>query len=231
MDSPEIPSAVRAPASVARQRMPAADRRRQLLDAALRTVRQDGVGELSLAGVARACGVTKPVAYSHFGTLVGLLQAVLEEVEAHYEAQVLGAVAEARAKGLSRVGLLEVLCRTYVETSIAHGAVHWEVTSALISQGRTPRLELRIRRRLVLVVQESFGLGQEAAELAVLSFLGAADSLCEEIRHAGLDRERAVRHLVALFGPMAGADGLAGRRAETTSLRGTDVAWRNGRTP
>ncbi len=55
------------------RRLPKAERRRQLLDTALRIVREEGADRLTLGHLAVRAGVSKPVAYDHFGTRSGLL--------------------------------------------------------------------------------------------------------------------------------------------------------------
>ena len=58
---------------VSSRRLPAAERRRQLLDTALAIVRDEGADRLTLGHLAARAGVSKPVAYDHFGTRSGLL--------------------------------------------------------------------------------------------------------------------------------------------------------------
>lgn len=58
---------------VASRRLPKAERRRQLLDTALLIVREEGADRLTLGHLAARAGVSKPVAYDHFGTRSGLL--------------------------------------------------------------------------------------------------------------------------------------------------------------
>ncbi|TDD00401.1 TetR/AcrR family transcriptional regulator [Nonomuraea deserti] len=53
------------------------DRRRALLDAADRVITEDGP-EVSMAAIAAAAGVTKPVLYRHFGDKSGLYQALAD---------------------------------------------------------------------------------------------------------------------------------------------------------
>ncbi|RKR06708.1 TetR family transcriptional regulator [Kushneria sinocarnis] len=55
------------------RRLSAAERRRQLLDTALEIVREEGADRLTLGHLAARAGVSKPVAYDHFGTRSGLL--------------------------------------------------------------------------------------------------------------------------------------------------------------
>jgi AcrR family transcriptional regulator len=62
-------------------RMPPEERREQLLDAALSLIANQGYESVSMEGIARKAGVTKPVVYDLFGTLADLLEALLEREE------------------------------------------------------------------------------------------------------------------------------------------------------
>jgi AcrR family transcriptional regulator len=75
---------VTAPKKEARRyapRMPAEERRSQILDATVKLIAQRGYEAVSMEGIARAAGVTKPVVYDLFGTLADLLDALLEREE------------------------------------------------------------------------------------------------------------------------------------------------------
>ena len=61
--------------------MPPAERREQLLDATLGLIAQQGYEAVSMEGIARRAGVTKPVVYDLFGGLAELLEALLEREE------------------------------------------------------------------------------------------------------------------------------------------------------
>jgi AcrR family transcriptional regulator len=61
--------------------MPPEERRVQLLDAALALVTGEGYESVSMEGIARRAGVTKPVVYDLFGSLPDLLEALLEREE------------------------------------------------------------------------------------------------------------------------------------------------------
>ena len=62
-------------------RLPAAVRREQILDAALRLVIDDGFGAISMEGVARTVGVAKTVVYEAFPNTDELLRALLHREE------------------------------------------------------------------------------------------------------------------------------------------------------
>jgi AcrR family transcriptional regulator len=68
-------------------RLPPAERREQLLDAALAVIGERGYGGVSMEAIARQAGVTKPVVYDLFGNLGQLLTALLEREEARALAQ------------------------------------------------------------------------------------------------------------------------------------------------
>lgn len=63
-----------------RQRMPAAARRRQLLEVALERFAVGGYHETSMEEIADAAGVTKPVLYQHFPSKQGLFLELLDTV-------------------------------------------------------------------------------------------------------------------------------------------------------
>ena len=66
--------------SEARPRLPAVQRRRQLLDVALEVFADQGFHSASMDDVATAAGVTKPVLYQHFGSKRDLYLQLLDDV-------------------------------------------------------------------------------------------------------------------------------------------------------
>jgi AcrR family transcriptional regulator len=61
--------------------MPPAQRREQLIDAALNVILEQGYGGVSIEAIARTAGVTRPVVYDHFPNLGRLLHALIEREE------------------------------------------------------------------------------------------------------------------------------------------------------
>lgn len=61
-----------------RQRMSAADRRAQLLDATRRVADAEGFGAVTIERVAAECGVTRTLIYQQFTSLGGLLEALVD---------------------------------------------------------------------------------------------------------------------------------------------------------
>ena len=61
--------------------MPPAQRREQLIDAALEVILEHGYRGVSIEAIARTAGVTRPVVYDHFPDLARLLHALVEREE------------------------------------------------------------------------------------------------------------------------------------------------------
>lgn len=76
-------------------RMAPAQRREQLLDAALRVLSRDGYAHVSIEAIAREAGVTRPVVYSAYDGLQPLLLALLDRSQSRGLERALGILATA----------------------------------------------------------------------------------------------------------------------------------------
>lgn len=83
-------------------RLPAAERRRQLLDVSLDVFASKGFHAASMADVAKAAGVTKPVLYQHFDSKEALYEELLTDVGDRLLSEIQTAVAAATS-GRDRV--------------------------------------------------------------------------------------------------------------------------------
>lgn len=70
-------------------RMPVAQRREHLLDAALRVLAREGYDKVTVDAIAREAGVTRPVVYDAYGGLEPLLHALLDRSQRRALASVL----------------------------------------------------------------------------------------------------------------------------------------------
>jgi AcrR family transcriptional regulator len=66
-----------SPASPSATRLPAAERREQLLDVTKAIVAERGFHAVSIEAVARDAGVSRPIVYGHFDDLQGVLEALV----------------------------------------------------------------------------------------------------------------------------------------------------------
>lgn len=96
-------------------RLPAPARRRQLLEVAREVYAEAGYHEASMADIAEAAGVTKPVLYQHFASKAELFGAVLTDTAARLKADVLDAARtapEGRAQVEAAFGAYVAFART-----------------------------------------------------------------------------------------------------------------------
>jgi len=183
-----------------RRRVPAVERKELLLETALRMAREDGAGSLTLAKVADACDVSKPIAYQHFTSLSGLLQAMLERVGAEYEGTVMEVMVAHRSVTGATAMALRALCDAYIPCTLQNGALHADIGAALIAvAGRSSVGHVDDAERYAGLVAELLGLDLSAAYALTTGFLGAADRLCEAVIARRLTPDEAADVLMRLF--------------------------------
>ncbi|HEU0101249.1 MAG TPA: TetR family transcriptional regulator [Mycobacteriales bacterium] len=100
---------VRLPDRSARREALMGARREALLDAADRAVRRDGPAT-SMAAVAAAAGITKPILYRHFGDKGGLVAALAER----HTGRLLAVLRDALARGRTRRERVELTIDAYL---------------------------------------------------------------------------------------------------------------------
>ena len=87
-------------------RLPAAQRRQQLLSVARAVLAQRGYHGTTMTDIAEAAGVTKPVLYQHFTSKRDLYRIVLEDIGARLEASIVeGASAAASPRDRAEEGI------------------------------------------------------------------------------------------------------------------------------
>ncbi len=123
---------VRAP------RVPAADRRTQLLDVAADVVSSVGVRALTLDAVAEKAGVHRPVVYRHFANVDQLLAAVVDRE--------LGRLSRSTADAVAGVEGFERRLRSAVTAWMDHFAKSATLMDAALVRPPTS-VELRAKRR------------------------------------------------------------------------------------
>lgn len=117
------------PAAEPGGRLPKAQRRRQLLDTALQIVRDEGADRLTLGHLAERAGVSKPIAYDHFGTRSGLLIELYKSIDAEHADALRAALATGR-RNLKDTA--ELLASAYVHCS-AETSGEWQAIGAALA--------------------------------------------------------------------------------------------------
>ncbi|MFJ9824639.1 TetR/AcrR family transcriptional regulator [Streptomyces sp. NPDC101160] len=101
-------------------RMPSAERRRQLVEAAVRVMARDGVGRATTRAICAEAGVSLSVFHYCFDSKQALLEAAIESITGSYVARVMSAV---EPKGTLRDTVRAAL-GSYWEHVTAHPAEH-----------------------------------------------------------------------------------------------------------
>jgi AcrR family transcriptional regulator len=105
------------------------ERRRQLLDTALQIIRDEGADRLTLGHLAARAGVSKPVAYDHFGTRSGLLIELYRTIDLE-QARALQSVLSTGQRSLEETA--GVLATAYIHCS-ADTSGEWHAVAAALA--------------------------------------------------------------------------------------------------
>ncbi|MGO3327279.1 TetR/AcrR family transcriptional regulator [Gordonia sp. (in: high G+C Gram-positive bacteria)] len=129
--------------------MPPAERREQLLDAALRVIVAHGVHKVSIDSVAKEAGVTRPVAYVHFADSNELLRASLDREERRAIEQWSAALASADGDSVETIALSAF--RNFLER--VHESPDLWSAVFMLSDSSTPAFRSRLDQGRQLVVR------------------------------------------------------------------------------
>jgi AcrR family transcriptional regulator len=111
------------------RKLPKEERRRQLLETALLIVRDEGADQLTLGNLAARAGVSKPIAYDHFGTRAGLL-IELYKIRNAQQAHALETALTTAPR--DREETVEILAANYIHAS-AEMCGEWQAVSAALA--------------------------------------------------------------------------------------------------
>jgi AcrR family transcriptional regulator len=185
-----------ARALTASRRMPKAQRRRQLLETAYEIVRSEGTDALTLARLAERAGVTKPIAYEHFGTRAGLLAALYRDYE---EQQTKAMHAALAAGGRTLDDVTAIVSAAYVDCVLTAGPECDDIAAALSAFEETKDFLQSSRDYYVAEFRKAFApfvkLPRRRGVAVLAGVLGAADALSRAAAAGRLSRAEAVRAL------------------------------------
>ena len=182
-----------ARAQAASKRMPKARRRRQLLATAFEIVRSEGTDALTLARLAERAGVTKPIAYEHFGTRAGLLAALYRDYE-EQQTRAMHAAIEAGGRTLDDVA--SIVSAAYVDCILSAGPACDDIAAALSAFEETKDFLQSSRDYNIGELRKAFApfvkLRRRRAAAILAGVLGAADALSHAAAAGRMSRAEAV---------------------------------------
>lgn len=173
---------------------------------ALEIVRNEGTEALTLARLAERAGVSKPIAYEHFGTRAGLLVALFSD----HDDKTTEAVRIALATGGTTIeNVASILSTAYVDACLSMGPEINTIFDALAASEETQEFRQSWRDFLVSEFRTAFApfvkLPRRQSTAALIGILGAAESLTEAAGAERLTRAETVgaltRIMVGAFGP------------------------------
>lgn len=191
-------------------RLPKEERRRHLLDTALVIIRNEGADRLTLGHLAERAGVSKPVAYDHFGTRSGLLIELYKMRNAQQASALRTALMTARKAVEDTV---EVLAAHYIHSSAEMCGEWYAVSGALTGSEET---ELVYRELLDGYVELfAFALGPHSAlsagelQLRCVGLIGAGEAIMAAVARGASSESDAASAFTSLIWGVLGATSAA----------------------
>ena len=182
------------------RKLPKAERRDQLLETAQRIVREQGTDALTLGHLAECAGVSKPIAYEHFGTRSGLLVALYRRIDDLQIAALIDAL-ERTPRRLAEVA--QVIAQAFMDCTMQVGQEWHAISAALMGDGETEAFQQAVIDRYVDLYEETLApyadAPAEALRLRCIGILGAADAIAREMGRGRVAEPAAVEALAGLI--------------------------------
>lgn len=181
------------------RKLPKAERREQLLETAKAIIADEGTDALTLGYLAERAGVSKPIAYEHFGTRGGLLVAICHAYDVRQKEAQRGAL-EAGGETLSDVA--RIFASSYVHCVLDMGPEMGAAFQALSANEETADFRQSLRQGYIQRYREGFGrfVKLPKNDTALLTgLLGAAEALAQDAAAGRVSRNDAIEALSRIF--------------------------------
>lgn len=133
------------------KRRPRAEREVQMLDAAAELFARDGFHATSMDDIAAACGITKPMLYSYFGSKQGLRAAIVERTGAF----LIKALMAVSAEPDPRTRLMRTV--TMLVGFLYHNTAKWQIAfSAMKGESDLAQQIMGFRRAVLDITAATF---------------------------------------------------------------------------
>lgn len=183
------------------RKLPKQERREQLLDCAQEMVREEGTEALTLARVAERAGVTKPVAYDHFGTREALMVELFRRIDDRQTALLVDTLK-------TTAGRLDAIATTiaaaYMSCAREVGTEWYALSAALKGSEAMEAVQRELVARYVEIWQGAFAmhathLPPDELNLRCTAILGAGEAVSLELLRGHTDEARASATLATLI--------------------------------
>lgn len=176
------------------------ERRAQLIETAKEILRECGADALTLGHLAERAGVSKPIAYEHFGTREGLLIALSHEIEERHTTKLKKALSQTPADLPSIAG---TIAATYIECAAENGSEWQAMSSALRGNAEMDRVQQELADDYVALIAAAVAPHSRLAEsdlrLRCAGIAGAAETIAREFVRGRATESDAAVNLAALI--------------------------------
>ncbi|MGI9623643.1 MAG: TetR/AcrR family transcriptional regulator [Acidimicrobiales bacterium] len=169
------------------QRLPGPERRQQLLDVALEMFGVGGYSEASVAEIATAAGITKPVVYQHFDSKRALFLEVLRECGRRMEAEIDRATSQAAGPREQVQSGFRAFFRFFDENPASFRVLFSDANrSDPEFAAEAHRVEVAVAERIATLI-EIESLNPDERRLLAVGIVGMAESTCRQWMSASTD--------------------------------------------
>lgn len=182
------------------RRLPKEARRAQLLEVAYEIITGEGTDALTLARLAERAGVSKPIAYDHFGTRAGLLAALFRSFDERQVERMRTALAEG---GDSLKAATKIAAAGYMDCLLSTGPEYEEICAALLAYEETKDFLQESRDRFIEEYRRVFSpfaaLDGARGRGVLTGLVGSAEALARDTHNGALSTEEAIETLAAII--------------------------------
>jgi AcrR family transcriptional regulator len=182
------------------RKLPRPERRTQLLDTARDILRECGADALTLGHLAERAGVSKPIAYEHFGTREGLLIALSEEIEARHVGKLKAGLEKAPP---TLPAIADVISSAYIGCALESGPEWLAMSGALRGNAQMDAVQQALADDYVAIIAAALArfssLSPDDLRLRCVGLAGAAETIARELIRGRIDENTASANLAALI--------------------------------
>jgi len=182
------------------KRLSKSDRRRQLLEVARAFLEDGGAADLTLAVLAERAGVSKPIAYDHFGSRSGLLIALLDDTSRYYESD---AEAKIAAAPTTLPAIAKIVATAYIHCAIEAGPAVTVLAAAAEADAEARAAGRAIQRNHAASFRRAFApvLIRNPSYLGPLykGLVAAANAICDDRTQNRISTRTAIETLTHLL--------------------------------
>lgn len=182
------------------------ERRAQLIETSKYILRECGADALTLGHLAERAGVSKPIAYEHFGTRDGLLIALSREIEERHTGKLKKALLDTKADLASIAGTISA---TYIGCAAENGSEWQAMSGALRGNAEMDRVQQELADDYIALISGAIApftnLDDDDLRLRCAGIAGAAEAIAREFIRGRTTEEAATASLAALIGNGVGA--------------------------